>query len=381
MKRRFTIGHLTIIIICTDFACIKNYSPEATTINYRYLVVNGQIINSADSPTVITLSRTVMLSDSNFNALPETGAVVSVQSSSGESFPLVETASGVYQSVPLLLDYSKQYRINIRTKNGENYFSDYVPVVQTPAIDSITWQQDNDVIIYANTHGSVTDTRYYRWDYTETWQYTAPYNRTIADTNGILYYVDSTTQTFNCWRSDQSTNIVVASTAALSNNVVAEQPLTTILQNDEKMSVRYSILVKQYGLTQDAYQYLSVLQKNTEALGSIFDAQPTQLAGNIHCASNPGETVLGYISACSVSQHRIFIDINQLQNWNYVYNGEDCGLKHIPQNSTNFLIYTYPDTSYAPYYFISSPPGIELAKRPCVDCTTQGGTTLKPSYW
>jgi Domain of unknown function (DUF4249) len=381
--RRLLLYNTFPFILCTTIyiSCKKSYNPAATQVNYKFLVVDGVIVNSIDSPTAIRLSRTVRLTDSTTASSPETGATVSVEGKTGEHFLFTEAPGGVYISVPLILNYSNQYRLKITTANGSQYQSDYVTVSQTPAIDSVTWQQQNDVTINVNTHDPANNTKYYRWDFVETWEYTSTYNRTIAESNGLIYYIDSTNQTYDCWSNDNSTDILLGSTVALSQNVISQEPIALIPQNSDKIGVRYSILVKQYGLTEDAFQYFQILKKNTENLGSIFDAQPTQLSGNIHSITNPSEIVIGFITASSVQEERIFINNNQLSSWVPVDNGQSCDLINILQNPTNYLLYSYPDTAYAPYYFTTSPTGINLVKRSCVDCTTRGGTTTKPSYW
>jgi hypothetical protein len=91
------------------------------------------------------------------------------------------------------------------------------------------------------------------------------------------------------------------------------------------LGIRYSILVKQYALTEDGYHYYQILKKNTESLGSIFDAQPSELTCNFHSLQDPTEIVIGFFSASSVVQKRIFIDKSQV-NWNFIYNGRSCDL-------------------------------------------------------
>jgi hypothetical protein len=83
-------------------------------------------------------------------------------------------------------------------------------------------------------------------------------------------------------------------------------------QYGQQLSVLYSIFVRQYALTEDGYNFLSLMQSNTESLGTIFDPQPSQLKGNIQCLTNPNEPVVGYVSAGTVQQQRIFISRNQL---------------------------------------------------------------------
>ena len=371
-----------LLIFCTAIyvSCKKPYNPPAIQVDNKFLVIDGVLVNSIDSPSVFTLSRTVKLTDTTTSSSPETGATVFVEGSTGEIFIFNETPNGIYKSNPITLNPSGKYRLKIITSSGEDYVSDFVEVKQTPAIDSVTWQQQNDVMIYLNTHDPTNNAKYYRWDFVETWQYRSQFESELGEKNGLIYYVDSTNQRYNCWSTGNSTDILLGSSVALSQDVINKAPITIVFQNSEKIGVRYSILVKQYALTEQAYQYFQILKKNTENLGSIFDAQPTQLTGNIHSFKNPAEVVIGYFAASSVQQKRIFINKNEVTNWNYVYNGRSCDMITIEQNPNNYLLYTYPDPEFGPYYF-SGTTGLNLARRSCLDCTLRGGTFQKPSFW
>ena len=382
MSRLLCTLFITSFILLMYVSCKKPYNPPATTRDNKFLVIDGTLINSADSPSVITLSRTVKLTDTTQAIYPETGATVSIEDSTGGSFALFEMPGGKYQSNPLSLNSSDKYRLMITTSSGDQYASDFVEMKQTPPIDSITWQQQNDVMISVNTHDPLNNTKYYRWDFTETWQNSAPLKSELGVDNGLIFYIEDRPldQRYNCWSNDYSTDILIGSSIALSQDVINMAPIVVVPQNSVKINIRYSILVKQYAITADAYQYFSILKKNTENLGSIFDAQPTQLTGNIHSVKNPAEIVLGYFTASSVQQKRIFISKDEVSNWNYVYPGPECNMITINQNSTNFLIYNYPDPAYTAYYF-SGTTGLAIDKISCLDCTLQGGTNQKPSYW
>ncbi len=383
MKRILSILFFIIFSATNYISCKRPYQPPAINVDNKFLVVDGTLISSVDSPSVFTLSRTAKLTDSTFTFIPETNALVSIEDSSGGTFGLVETTNGNYRSTPLLLNPSDKYRLKITTFNGEQYASDFVEVKQTPPIDSITWQQQNDVMIYVDTHDPLNNTKNYRWDFTETYQYEAPLNAELSQDNGTLFYVDSTNQTFDCWRSVNSTEILLGSSVALSQDVISKAPITIVPQNSQKISIRYSILVKQYALTEAAYQYFSILKKNTENLGSIFDAQPTQLIGNIHSLKNANEVVIGFFAASSVTQKRLFITKYEVANWNFVDTNLDCGVTsigHYPLPDPRFFVWDYPDPAYYPYYFCAS-SCLMIARRECVDCRVRGGTNQKPSYW
>jgi hypothetical protein len=383
LKKLHTILIFLIFLLFINIHCKKAYSPPAVRVNYNYLVVNGTLINSTDSPTVIQLSTTKVLSDSTFVSAPETGANVTVQGTDNEVFQLPEIQPGMYQSLPLHLGYTNQYRLNITVSNGSRYQSDYIPVKQTPPIDSITWQQKNDVMIYVNTHDPANNTKYYRWDYVETYQYEAPLNAELGTSNGRLYYVDSTDQTYDCWLTVNSKDILAGSSVALAQDVINQAPITTVPKNSQKISIRYSILVKQYAITQQAYQYLEVLKTNTENLGSIFDAQPTQLTGNFHSVQNPSEPVIGFLTASSVQQERLFITKYDVTNWHFVDTNRECevtSIGHAGLPDPAFFVYDYPDPDFYPYYLCGT-TCLNIARRQCVDCRLRGGVNQKPSFW
>ena len=342
------------------------------------------MVNSTDSPSVFTLSRTVRLTDSTFVSSPETGAKVSVEGENGDIHNFFELPGGIYQSSPLSLNTSSKYRLKITTSSGEDYASDFVEAKQTPPIDSLTWQQQNDVMIYLDTHDPLNNTRYYRWDFTETYQYEAPLNAELSQDNGNLYYVDNTpNQTYDCWRSVNSTEILLGSSIALGQDVISKAPINIVPQNSQDITIKYSILVKQYALTRDAYQYFSILKKNTENLGSIFDAQPTQLTGNIHSVKNPGEVVIGFFSPHQFSKKEYSSQNMMLQ----------IGILSTPTWSAALsplviIHYLIPGFLYGIILILSitlitfvDPHACLIARRECVDCRVRGGTNQKPSYW
>jgi len=351
--------------------CKKPYAPPAITKDNKFLVIEGVLVNSPDSPSVFSLSRTIRLTDSSNSSVPEMGAQVSAEGTAGEVVGFREYSAGIYKADPVVVNTTSKYRLKIITTSGKTYLSDYVDVRQSPPIDSVYWQQKNDVNILVSTHDPLNNTKYYRWDFTETWQYRSQLEAELGIENGRVIYLDSSNQQYNCWSAHNANTILAGSSVALNNDVISGQELTTIIQNTERLAIRYSILVKQYALTEDGYQYYQILKKNTESLGSIFDAQPSELTGNFHSLQDPSEIVIGFFSASSVVQKRIFIDKSQV-NWNFIYDGRSCDL--IPY--TTFL----SNDAFEPYYFDAG-GGLVLSRISCLDCRVRGGTTIKPSFW
>lgn len=373
--------YLLMALLLLLAQCKKPYVPVVFVSGDNYLVVDGFINTSPGGITTIVLSRTKNLTDTVVS-IPEQNAGVFIQSAAGAVYALQETGNqGSYNSNALTLDANGQYRIVVTTAAGKKYQSDLVTAKQTPAMDSVTWLQDSKgVQLLANTHDPSGNTRFYRWQYVQTWEYHSQLETVWGIRNGVVYARDLTDQVHVCYNTTFSTGILLGSSAALSQDVISNAPIGTFLQNDTTLQYRASFLVKQYALTPAAYFYWQIIQKNSQQLGTLFDLQPSQLEGNIHAVSNGNEPVVGYISASTVTEKRIFINSADLQNWQSPPGSYNCQLVNVPQNPNNFLLVNVPDNSYAVWYYISGGP-VVLAKNTCLDCTLSGGTNIKPTFW
>jgi len=82
---------------------------------------------------------------------------------------------------------TEKYRIRIQTADGKLYISEYVPIQNAPPIDSIHWQRTTDEIkIFASTHDPLNNTRYYRWQYEETWEINSAFPSFFEYKNGFV---------------------------------------------------------------------------------------------------------------------------------------------------------------------------------------------------
>ncbi|MBS1527584.1 MAG: DUF4249 domain-containing protein [Bacteroidetes bacterium] len=406
------ICFLIALIAVLAHSCRKAYDPPVISAPNSYLVIEGNISSGSDS-TFIRLSRTVRLSSKKTPA-PETNAMVTVEGDQNTSYPLTEIKPGTYATAGLNLDPSHKYRLNVKTSTGKQYVSDYVPVLDAPPIDSVNYDANGNLgqagmNIYVTTHDPANKVQYFRWDYTETWEFQSAFE-SVYYSNGdtVLPRNLNTDNIYQCWRSDSSNTVLLGNTARLTKSVIAGKPIAFINSSSEKVTVEYSILVREYALTSDAYNFYSELQKNTEQLGSIFDAQPSEVRGNIHCVGDPQEPVIGYVSAGAVSSKRIFVMASHLPVWNAVtfYTLDGCRLAGDPGDPTeSCCLYRFTDklgrlqnqvNDYINYNishtidpltpvnsigFPGQPPlGYTAAQPECVDCTLRG-TNVKPAFW
>jgi len=373
------------ILLISIAACKKPYDPPVIASNTSYLVVEGAINPGADS-TVIILSHTVNIS-STVTLNPVSGATVAVLSDQNTSYPLTETSTGNYVSPGLNLDNAYQYRLLIKTSDGKQYQSDLQSVLITPPIDSVGFSvvsstAKTGIQVYVNTHDATNSTKYYRWDYNEEWLFYTKYSSPYVS-NGIKIVARQPSQNVTyCYTGGPSTNIFLGSSAKLSQNVIYQSPLIFIPSTSERIEDKYSILVRQYALTPEAYDFYTNLKKNTEQLGSIFDAQPSTEPGNIHCITNPAEAVIGYIGVSTVTEKRIFIAKDQLPQWIPAY-PYACNLDTTrTQGVTIQTLIDDPDIYYPIEAFGPplNPSAYTFTGRECADCTIRG-TVTPPPYW
>jgi hypothetical protein len=384
MKKIFYFLLVLLVAGCKEVYEAPYKSPVT-----GYLVVEG-IINSGQGNTTLTLSRTTKLDNRNIQY--EQRAQVNVEGEDNSLYNLQETDVGKYSAANLNLNAGRKYRVRIKTDDGKEYLSDFTAALNNPPIDSVSWKRENEGLqMYINTHDPLNNTRYYQWEYIETWEFHSAFRSylkykiekgpTGKDVYSVVYRDSSTFSSdpkiFTCWKSDVSRNLLFGSSAKLRDDVIY-LPILFIPRASQKLSVLYSINVKQYAWSKEGYEFLEKMKKNTEATGSIFDAQPSELKGNIRCITDPNEPVIGFINISSAGELRLFIKSDQLQNWGYNSGCEEVKIDNISDSifeKGSTLIPTNPLLVLGGAIL-----NFSAAQPDCVDCRLTG-INSKPAFW
>lgn len=357
--------------------CLTPYEPSVITVDYQYLVIDA-FLNYSDGSATVQLSRTSPLY-SKENPAAETRATVSIEDDHGSSYEIKEQSNGLYVQSNIPTDLSKKYRIHIVTRNSEEYFSDYTIVKNTPDIDSVYWVPESDGIqIYVDAHDVTNQTRYYKWDFIETFEYASAFGSDLKISNGQILprYADESLNI--CWRTNPAIGILLGSSARLQQDVINHFPVTFVPRGTYKLSRRYSIHLKQYAITEQAYNYWLQLKETTENLGGLFDPLPSQIQGNIYNARDPQQIAIGFFSAGSVKDKRIFVSFSELPRHLQRYPSTECVVDTIPASK----IHEYGSGTLLISSFGSPfPVGYLTSGSDCIDCRTRGGVLVKPSFW
>jgi hypothetical protein len=222
-----------------------------------------------------------------------------------------------------------------------------------------------------NTHDPQNNTRFYRWEIEETHEFTVP------TPSGLEYFEESkrleprTENLYRCWKTSKPQNILIGNSTKLSQDIIYKYQVNRVPKESDRLVIKYSLLVRQFALTKEAYDYWEQLRKNTENLGTLFDPQPTSVTGNLKNVTNSTEPVFGFFSVLTVEKKRIFVNRSELPNWRIRSGYEDCRVDTI--QTLNDLNGSLIITSLLPSGFLVTVPF-------CSDCRTRG-INVKPPFW
>ena len=390
---------LYLTALLTFFNCVE--PVEIQGINFEnYLVVEANLTNQLKKHT-FKLSRSVTLNDSIPNY--ENNATVKIIDNNNNTYTFSEVADGVYESDDVFkAEPDNSYTLYISTNDGNEYNSTPQKISGNNEINDITVEEsitpDNieglKIKVTSNTEDA--SSLYYRYEYEETYKIIAPYwsqFEIIPASREVPFSVSFKVKDYQakeCYKTQKSNTIIQTETTDLDKNNV-NFTIRFLEKNNFIISHRYSILVKQYVQSADAYRYFKTLKKLSVSLGSFTQNQPGFIPGNISNNNNSTDKVLGFFEVTSYSEKRFFfnyLDIYPNENVNYISNCDFIAPKLTDGQYPDLfspLIATIDNENYI-YYKTnpeptdSTPGPYILVPKVCGDCRILG-TNIKPSFW
>jgi hypothetical protein len=385
-----------IISLFIIYSCIEPFRPGLSKYDQEtHLVVESTITDQPGPFKVrLTISGSVYTGLDTLKFDPITGAIVDITDDKGNNFPLYYVEKGWYETIDKCL-YGipgNIYTLHITTEDRSQYESSPQLMLDVPSIDSVFYKEvqqthiegenvsmENWLNILLNTHAMSDGIQYLKWEFEETWEFEMP-SYIVVNHGGGEGAIPPSIETVNidderrhCWVTERSKNILVESTIGKQDNKISHFLLQSIGPEGDKLNIRYSMLVKQYSINKELYDYFKILKEVNEATGGIYSKIPGKVTGNITCL-NSGEKALGYFFVSSVSSKLIFIDHNdtKLERGSGYPN---CGWTTAPPPpGIVFPVYgTYIDKDGYTMEVYSD-------KNYCTDCRVRG-TKVKPDYW
>jgi hypothetical protein len=171
-------------------------------------------------------------------------------------------------------------------------------------------------------------------------------------------------------------DVFILETTNLEQNNFTKFPLHFVDNQTQKLQHKYSILVKQYVVSESTYQFWKTIKANNFEAGGLFDSQPVAVKGNVTNINDESEVVLGNFTVASISEKRIIIEnvplsFDDVPGCNPVALQEP--LSRLPRSDWPIYLVYFED-----YDGVIK---LGILQKICVDCTLLGGKTIKPEFW
>jgi Domain of unknown function (DUF4249) len=368
-----------VVFLILMNSCIDPFKPNISKYE-NVFVVDGELTN-LPGPYTVKLERSYKFNESS--GTPVSGAIVKIIDNSGIEIALAESGKGVYVTTDNTFRgvIGNSYKLQIKL-NGENYESGFETLKKPIPIDSVYWEYKSGekfVHLYLDTHDPTNSTHFYSWELEETWKFRVPID------------IDDKPEWKECFKNAIGYNFNIGTSTHRNGDIISMQPLQVIGENTNRLYIRYTMLARQFALTEQAYNYFRNLITLNQNQGTLFDPVPYSLLGNMKNLDNKGVPVLGYFLVAGASEQRIFIDRKDLPKEFSPTDGfNGCSSVNIAvpyalrdnvqQDPTADSLMRVGYTEI--YRYISTPFIVSLtyAKPYCFNCTLSG-TNKVPDFW
>ena len=319
-------------------ACIDPLKVDVLSVDRR-LVVDG-LITDKPGPYQVKLFYSNRLSTTNLNPYePVINAAVFIVDDFNNSFALSEIEPGTYQTSPNELkgEVGRSYYVKIQTPDGGEYQSSPQELVSAGEIKSVYFQFEKDGLpgnqsgtfidalkVFIDAKGEKGKQNLFRWRWTTVFKAKSyPELKTKSTPggeiptpepcSGFIYQNRRLIQVGECtccicWSYNYSSGVKVSQNDFVTDNEFNNQDLGKIPVTSMNFYDRYYIEAEQLSLSDEAYDFWSLVEKQQAGSTDLFQPNAIKIKGNISCLSNPEEEVLGFFGVSGSSTRSMFID-------------------------------------------------------------------------
>ncbi len=386
MRNNVFLGILMMFFIVT---CTAPFDYEVREVE-EFLVVDASFTSERKAHRVI-ISYTFPLNRRTQRFAG--GATVWIEDLDGGRIDFEERERGIYETAPDVAgEIGHRYILHINIGGLDLVSSEEIMLDPVP-IDSIYGRYiglpfDDGSFKYGiqflvDSRGDENLARNYRYEYEETHEISLPFgSRFFFDKDEGIATLRETFLT-NCYATDLSSELLIATSSGLSDNSILEFPLSFISESSEKLKVRYSLIVRQFAVSAAAYQFYREVKKTNESSGSFFDEQKGLVSGNIEVVGDPTTPVLGYFEVAGVGESRRVFAPRDFADQGFkpdVTDNCQFAIDTMFESALIFYFDTFPNNNLV---FLDGVPPNRTAiagSSSCTDCTNFGDLT-KPDFW
>lgn len=365
-----------ILLIWIVRGCIEPYDMKVNDVGMT-LVIDGMLTDREGNHR-ITLSQSTSYNAPSFN--PVSGCLVEVIDQNGSALVFGEGDPGIYERhiEQSFLVHGNEYMLRIEY-NGSSYESAFQELIPAAPVGRVYWEIEEretpdpgftlqGIQFYTDLEVPEGTARNYSWTLEETWEYHSTYH--------IKYFWDGyvvqppgfvPSDLYYCWGSRVIPEIHTVTTRVLSEPAIKGLKLHYVDNQSDRLKIRYSLLIRQYGLNEEAYQYWAQIRELSQETGGLYETQPSQIRGNMVNTEDPTDLMLGFFGVCGLDEKRIYVD----EQFTFFPENLNCTPYLPPWGLPKGF----------PKYLVEVNEVFMMANFECFDCTMHGGTTTKPEWW
>jgi hypothetical protein len=341
------ISSITLFLSCIDPVKF-NFSGQV-----NHLVIQSTFNNKKGQQYIRIAKSSAFGSPYNIYV---SNANVYISSIEGEKYQFKHTASGKYFSdsnVAALAGHTYTLHVEV---DGKVYESEAIKLIEEQKLVKIDNLHTKFAERYTIVKGAkekkflpgydilvdykdiAGEKNFYRWSFHRIYSVeTQPENYVDYTCRGCPRPAPKSCCKF-CW-VNEADDILSSENDWLRDGKNIENQMVMFIPFYQYMNKKMILTISQHMISEESYNYFKALKNQAESTGSMFDAPPTELKGNIFNIKDKSEKVIGYFEASLASTSTITI------------NGVDINYK-IP-------VFDYPD-----------------------DCLTiENATTIRPANW
>ncbi len=298
---------VTLVFLSTLFSCIDPYDPKLVG-SERYLVFEG-VLTDAPGPYRFSLSQSAGYnSEESVFDQRVTGARISVTDDKGIIAVFTDAGRGNYLSPGGFRGQpGRRYSLLVSYQN-QTYRSGPETMQAVPAIDSVYWayrsrttagDTPGSFAVFVDLTDPANAENYYQWDWVH---YEQPEFCVLFRPDQTIYAKRCCS---SCWNISRSAGqVLLASDRLINGNRLIGQQIARAPFDDISP---YYLAIGQQSLSRGAYQYWQTVQALTGNVGSVFDATPATLTGNIGNDKAGGSPMLGYFQVSARKQRIVYV--------------------------------------------------------------------------
>lgn len=315
--------------------CVREIDFQQDDADQSSLVISGTFTDGY-GPHIIRLTRPANYNKQAFPTVPDAEVRLSDDVGNTYTYQQVLPADkpSYYELRNVKGETGRTYTLEIRLPNGEQFRSR--PQVMPDPIALDTAEVHGEWIYNTTANGSVvrapfavvyartaapdpTKDRYLHWESEATYVF----SEVVPKTYELFPH------SFQCFINNRINDQVVA-IADLSKYTPGSVVYESVGKRkiDQAFEQRIAFSVYQRAISREAYEYWDKVNKLLNATGTIFDAPPAAIAGNVENLTNPDVPALGFFEIGAADTVRVFTGNGQLGSDFQVQNSPYCRIEY-----------------------------------------------------